>query len=193
MRRVHDACPCNARLTLKPSFTRTRLGFAGRILRQGNPRMRRLMTFLSTVAAAAAVSVPALAGSISVPIDQSRVVTFKKPVSTVFVGNPTMGDVSVIDSRHAFVLGKAFGVTNLLALDAQGNVVANDRLTVYGHTADVVTLNRGANQFTYACADKRCEAAPVPGDTQPYYTPVMGENQQRQQMGQQSAVASAAQ
>lgn len=155
--------------------------------------MRRLMTFLATVAAAAVIGVPALAGAISVPIDQSRVITFSKPVSTVFVGNPSMGDVSVIDSRHAFVLGKAFGVTNLIALDAQGNVVTNDRLTIYGHSADVVTLNRGASQFTYACADRRCEAAPVPGDVQPYYNPVMGENRNRQEMGQKSAIASAAQ
>lgn len=153
--------------------------------------MRRFKTLLVSAAAAAAIGVPALAAPISVPIDQSRVVTFDKPVSTVFVGNPSMGDVTMIDSRHAFVLGKAFGVTNLIALDARGNVVSNDPFTVYGHTANVVTLNRGSNQFTYACAGKRCEAAPVPGDDQPYYSPVMGENQQRQEMGQKSAIASA--
>ncbi len=157
--------------------------------------MRRTKLFLLSLAAAViGVAAPALAGSVTVPIDQARLVTFKQPVSTVYVGNPAMADITVIDSRHAFVLGKAFGTTNIIALDGTGKTISNDPLTILGHVASTVTLNRGPSQFTYACADSRCEAAPVPGDdNQSYYQPVMGQNTQRQDMGQKAAVASAGQ
>ena len=157
--------------------------------------MRRSKYLLIAFAAAlAGTSVPASARSISVSIDKARVIEFKTPVTTVYVGNPSMADVNMIDSRHAFVLGKAFGVTNIIALDSKGNQISNDGLTVFGHTADVVTLNRGPAQFTYTCASWHCEAAPVPGDIKkPYYDPVMSENTNRQSMGQGAAIASASQ
>src|SRR5215469_1865601 len=53
-------------------------------------------------------------GGIGVVIDQARLVSFSKPVKTVFVGNPTIVDVSMIDTQHAFLLGKTFGVTNMI-------------------------------------------------------------------------------
>lgn len=156
--------------------------------------MRRTKLYLLSLAAAViGFAAPALAGSVTVPIDQARIVTFKQPVSTVYVGNPSMADITVIDFHRVFVLGKAFGTTNIIALDASGKTVSNDPLTILGHMASTVTLNRGSNQFTYACAGSRCEAAPVPGDTTQYYQPVMGQNAQRQDMGQKAAIASAAQ
>lgn len=152
--------------------------------------MRRFT--LSAVSLSLAIlSAPAFAGAVSVPIDQAQIVTFDKAVSTVYVGNPAMADVTVVDPHRVFVLGKAFGTTNLIALDAGGKLVSNDALKVEGHQANTVTLNRGAAQFTYACAGARCEAAPVPGDvSSAYYQPVMGENTQRQSMGQAQAMAS---
>ena len=83
--------------------------------------MRRTKLYLLSLAAAViGFAAPALAGSVTVPIDQARIVTFKQPVSTVYVGNPSMADVTVIDSHRVFVLGKAFGTTNIIALDAYG-------------------------------------------------------------------------
>ena len=155
--------------------------------------MRRVKTALVAAAAAMLSAVPALAGNIAVPMDQVRMVTFDAPVSTVYVGNPAIADVTVIDARHVFVLGKAFGATNIIALDGQGKQVADKALTVFGRSANVVTLNRGASQLTYACAATRCETAPVPGDAQAAYQGVMGEVNQHQDMGQKAALASAAQ
>jgi hypothetical protein len=33
-----------------------------------------------------------------------RVLTFKTPVKTVFVGNPVIADITVIDPMHVFIL-----------------------------------------------------------------------------------------
>ncbi|MBU6442806.1 MAG: pilus assembly protein N-terminal domain-containing protein [Alphaproteobacteria bacterium] len=155
--------------------------------------MRRATFFFASIAAVTAgFALPAMAGAINVPIDQARVVAFERPVTTVFVGNPTMADVTVIDPTHVFVLGKAFGTTNLIALDARGSVLINDALSVEGHVASTVTLDRGSEQYTYACASGRCEAAPLPGDAQGTYSSVMGENQNRQDMGTKAATVASA-
>lgn len=156
--------------------------------------MRRVRSFsFLFIAAAAALSAPAMAGDIAVPMDQVRIVTFDKPVSTVYVGNPVVADVTVIDSKRVFVLGKAFGSTNVIALDAAGNQIADKALTVYGSGANMVTLNRGAEQLTYACAAARCETAPMPGDATQNFSAVMGEVSQHQSMGKQAANETASQ
>jgi Pilus formation protein N terminal region len=104
---------------------------------------------------------------LGVTIDQARLVAFPKPVKTVFVGNPTVVDVSMIDSQHAFLLGKTFGVTNMIALAADGDQISNQQVTVLNNGA-AVTINRGADQFNYMCTHAHCETAPRPGDPAAY-------------------------
>jgi len=110
------------------------------------------------------VSTQAFAGGISVPRDEVRTVTFTKPVATVYVGNPVIADISMIDSRHAFLLGKSFGVTNIVALDAAGHEVSDVPVTVSASRGSTVTLNKGSTQITLACASGHCETTPLPGD-----------------------------
>ena len=57
---------------------------------------------------------------IGVAVDEARLVSFQRPAKTVFVGNPAIADVSMVDAQHAFVLGKTMGLTNLIVLDASG-------------------------------------------------------------------------
>jgi hypothetical protein len=124
--------------------------------------MRRI---LLATAAFAALSSAAVAGSaMSVPLDEVRVVTFARAVSTLYVGNPVIADVTIIDNRHAFIQGKAFGATNVVALDASGRPVANQQIVVAGKGNSMVTLQRGSQQTTYACAASRCQSTPQPGD-----------------------------
>jgi hypothetical protein len=106
------------------------------------------------------------AGAMNVPLDEVRVVSFAKPVATLYVGNPVIADVMIIDNRHAFVQGKAFGSTNVVALDSAGHPVANQAIVVAGKggAGGTVTLQRGKEQITYACAGNRCQPAPQPGD-----------------------------
>src|SRR6201996_6085178 len=66
----------------------------------------------------------------TVSMDEARIITFPQPVATVFVGTPTIADITVIDSRHAYLLGKTFGVTNMIGLDADRNTVMNRTVAV---------------------------------------------------------------
>jgi len=106
---------------------------------------------------------------ISLSMDEVRVVTFERPVATVFVGNPSIADATVIDPHHAFVLGKTFGVTNIVALGPQSEMVADRQISVANRAGGVVTLNKGAAQFNYACTTAHCEANPLPGDQKAYF------------------------
>jgi hypothetical protein len=104
---------------------------------------------------------------IGVVVDQARMVTLDRPAKTMYIGNPTIADVSVVDARHAFVLGKTFGVTNFIALDADGRQISNQQVTVM-NGVQAVTFNQGGGQYNYSCTQVHCEAAPRPGDVPPY-------------------------
>ncbi|HEX4302664.1 MAG TPA: pilus assembly protein N-terminal domain-containing protein [Rhizomicrobium sp.] len=142
-----------------------------------------------SIAAALAISLlstSALAAGVTVPRDEVRTVTFAKPVTTVYVGNPAIADVNMIDSRHAFLLGKTFGVTNIIALDSAGREVSNVPVSVAASSRGAtVTLTRGAAQTTLACSSARCETAPLPGDAN--FTSVMGDIEKHMELGAKSA------
>jgi len=127
--------------------------------------------------------------SISVPLDEVRVVAFSQPIATVYVGNPTIADVSMIDSRHAFVLGKGFGATNIVALDADGKQVINDPISVFGHTGNIVILHRGTQQATLTCGNARCEPSPTPGDDKDSFSSRMEQLAQHQEANTKAASA----
>ncbi len=128
---------------------------------------------------------------IVVPEDEARIVKFDKPVSTIFVANPVIADVNMIDTTHAFVLGKAFGATNLIAMDQAGNAIVSRHVTVFG-SSHLITLNRGPNQFTFACASARCETASAPGDVRTWHDDNMEEVEKREDMGTKQASAGGA-
>ncbi|HWA04207.1 MAG TPA: pilus assembly protein N-terminal domain-containing protein [Rhizomicrobium sp.] len=113
-------------------------------------------------------------GGVSVVMDEARVVTFSHPVSTVFIGNPMIADATVIDPHHAFVLGKTFGVTNLIALNPQNQLVSNQQITVANRNSGAVTLNKGPNQFNYSCTLGHCETSPRPGDERTFFETTEG-------------------
>ena len=130
--------------------------------------MRR--AFFAAAALIAATPVSAAGDSVALSLDEVRTVTFKTPVATVYVGNPTIADVTMLDARHAFVQGKGYGRTNLVALNRDNVQVFNTHITVTGNNAGgTVTLNRGAQRVTLNCAGGRCEPTPMPGDDQKAY------------------------
>jgi hypothetical protein len=106
---------------------------------------------------------------LGVTIDQVRLISFPKPVKTVYVGNPVIADITMLDPQHAFLLGKTFGLTNMIALDSEGKQVSNQQVVVYNNVA-AVTVNRGPDQYDYMCTNGHCETAPRPGDPPTFVT-----------------------
>src|SRR5258708_34513006 len=115
------------------------------------------------------------AAGIEVALDQVRVLTFNGPVKTVFIGNPVIADITVIDPTHVFIMGKNFGTTNVVALDAKGRETLNEQITVLERPGSTVTLQRGAGRTTLNCSSARCQLTPTPGDDTERYAPVSGQ------------------
>lgn len=136
-----------------------------------------LATVLLTVGAAQARN-----AAVSVPLDEVRMLAFASPISTLYIGNPAIADVTMIDKRHAFVLGKSFGATNIVALDASGLEISNQQVVVFGSTGSVLTLQRGAARTTYSCVAARCEPSPQPGDGKDPFDSNMDQIAKHQQM-----------
>ncbi len=131
--------------------------------------MRRAVTLAAFVAISFVGLSPAVAGTFTVPMDEARIVTFQKPVTTIYIGNTVYADATLIDAKHAFLLGKTMGQTNLIALGADGKVISEDQIAIFGRRMGMVTLNRGSSQFNFSCTSLHCEAQPVPGDEQTYF------------------------
>lgn len=106
----------------------------------------------------------ASAEDIHVPPDQARVVTFGTPAKTVFVGNPAIADLTVIDSTHVFLLGKNLGTTNIIALDAAGHEFLDQQIVVIDRPGTLVTVQHGQGQMTLSCSSERCASIVIPGD-----------------------------
>src|SRR3954470_12491250 len=121
---------------------------------------------LAVFCAGAAPSADAAwASDLSVPLDEVTATPFGKPVATVYVGNPAIADINMIDARHAFILGKGYGSTNIVALNRQGQQISDTRINVMGNQREsTVVLNRGAARVTYACTAQHCDVTPQPGD-----------------------------
>jgi hypothetical protein len=147
-------------------------------------RIRTLLLAAATFAAG-----PAAAQNVSVPLDEVRVIAFQRPVATVYVGNPVIADITMIDPRHAFVLGKSFGGTNIVALDGTGAQISSSHVTVFSSSGATVTLQKGVNQTTYACASSRCEASPTPGDGKDVFESTMDQISKHQDLGTKTAEA----
>jgi hypothetical protein len=102
--------------------------------------------------------------TVVVPFDEVRTIAFPRSVATVYVGNPLITDVNMIDARHAFLVGKSYGATNVIALDSDGHQVSDTHVVISGGRGATVTLQRGSFHVTLSCAGPRCESAPRPGD-----------------------------
>ena len=118
---------------------------------------------IASLAFAALAAGSALADDLSVAKDQSKVVKLTAPATTVVVGNPAIADVAMQDGVTAFVTGKGFGVTNVIAMDAQGRQIASFRILVTGDQTRSVTLMRGAQVVTLSCG-ARCETVSAVGE-----------------------------
>ena len=150
--------------------------------------MRRFLA--ASILAAALTPSMAAAGDVVLSLDEVHTVTFRAPVATVYVGNPAIADITMIDARHAFVQGKSYGRTNIVALNGNGVQVFNTGVNVTGQASNAtVILNRGAQRITLNCAGNRCEPTPMPGDGKDAYDPGNAVSSQHQTAARAAAVA----
>jgi Flp pilus assembly secretin CpaC len=112
----------------------------------------------------------AIAGSaISMQTDQTQMIALASEPGTVVVGNPSIADISV-NGKQVFLHGRAFGDTNVIILDTNGNQMANFDVTVIHSANNDVAIYAArtsavapASRYSYSC-DPDCQRTMIPGD-----------------------------
>jgi len=113
----------------------------------------------------------AAAQDLVVKYDQSQLLRLPRPVSEIIIGNPSIADVTVQANDLLVITGKTFGITNVIALDAQRNVIQDQRVIVAREDARVVNLQKGGKRETYNCSPN-CNPSLVVGDDTGYFETV---------------------
>ncbi len=93
----------------------------------------------------------AQAASLSVTINQSRIISLSEPASTFVVGNPSIADANFASPTKVLILGKAYGATNMIALNASGKVILNTNLHVVTNQSHRVSLYKGSAKQSLDC------------------------------------------
>ncbi|MGZ6014693.1 MAG: pilus assembly protein N-terminal domain-containing protein [Phenylobacterium sp.] len=120
--------------------------------------------------ASAWVLTPAAAGAVDVHMDQNTVVDLPRAAGAVVVGNPAIADVSLVTPRRIALLGRAYGLTNVIVTDRMGKVIFSQEVNVAPAPGGRVSVFRGINVSNFACSP-RCERTPMPGEHKTDYDP----------------------
>jgi len=88
--------------------------------------------------------------SISIDVDDARMVKISGQPSALVVSNPFFADAS-IQGDKLVLIGKNTGRTKIIVLDLDGNQIANMMVKVQRTEANVVSLFRGGARQTLHC------------------------------------------
>lgn len=133
-------------------------------------------TLLSLAIIAGAPSTDAAsAADLIVRYDQSQLLRLPRPATEIIIGNPSIADVALQGGNLLVVTGKTFGITNVIALDSDRNVIQDQRVVVERDERTVVNLHKGATRFTYSCSPN-CETNLTIGDDKTYFDLVKTHN-----------------
>ena len=157
--------------------------------RKPNIPLRALAVVLTALFAGGTATAQAADGTISVGLDQAALVRLQDPAADIVVGNPSIADVSVENSKLLVVTGKSYGSTNIIVIGADGSQILNRNLSVVDPSDGLVTVHKGANlerAYTTYCAP-RCTAPLSIGDNKDYFDSINKQISAKQQLGQNSA------
>jgi Flp pilus assembly secretin CpaC len=110
----------------------------------------------------------ARAGDLMVRYDQSQLLRLPRAASEVIIGNPSIADVAIQGGNLLVVTGKSFGVTNIIALDAQRNVIQDQRVVVDHDDLRTLSLYKGTKRESYTCTPD-CSPTITVGDGIEYF------------------------
>jgi len=122
--------------------------------------------------------------TVAIMIDHAKVMRLPERTQTVIIGNPIIADITVQRNGIVVVTGKSYGVTNLIALDGAGAMLAESLVSVQAATESVVVVQRGLERESYSCTPN-CQPAILLGDANKYFSEVGGQAGQRNTLATQ--------
>ena len=135
-----------------------------------------LSVSVAEAAETALVNAPAHGDLLRITLDQAKIARLPPGTSTLVIGNPMIADVTMLKGGGGMVVtGKGFGQTNLIAIDASGNIIDEKQIRVEpGETTLIV--QRGNERASYSCTP-RCMPTVQLGDDTKFFSEAGGQIQ----------------
>ena len=131
--------------------------------------MLNLVRITSTALALAFLHTSAslAAQQLVVKTDQTQLISVSGNPGTVVIGNPSIADVTVHGNK-LFVHGRAYGTTNLIILDENGNQLSSLDITVMLGGENNLQIYKAGARYSYVCAPG-CEGTLQSGDAASFF------------------------
>lgn len=152
--------------------------------------VRSALLVAATVGALVAPVAGRAADMVKVELDQARIYRLAAPASTIVIGNPAIADATLQDAQTLIVTGRAYGQTNLIVLDEEGETITDVQLAVLAATENLVTVYKGAKRQSLSCLPD-CQPAAVPGDDSQHFGGILGQVSQHNGSGSGSPATTA--
>ena len=107
-------------------------------------------------------SVANAASDVTILADQAKILQVSGAPGTVVIGNPSIADVTV-QGDQVVLVGRNFGVTNVIVLDRDGRQLAALDVTVQYPDKNAVHIFKAAGRMSLVCAPV-CEDTLQVGD-----------------------------
>jgi Flp pilus assembly secretin CpaC len=120
------------------------------------PSNGKTVFFAWVIAALTASAASAQEDMLRVYMDHARVLKLDRPVSKVIVGNSQVADATVADAKTIVLTGRAFGTTNIVLLDIDGNAILDERILVSIDEGNTVRVFRQTERSVLSCTPN-CE------------------------------------
>jgi len=143
-----------------------------------------LLVGASLLAAVAIEATEARADDLIIKYDQSQLLRMPRPVAEIIIGNPSIADVTVQSSKLLVITGKSFGITNIITLDAERNVIRDQRVLVQRDVVKIVNLQRGIKRQSYNCSPQ-CNPTITVGDDTEYFGKVAANSERKIKLSEQ--------
>jgi Flp pilus assembly secretin CpaC len=140
-------------------------------------------------AALAAFALPATAASdVVIQADQAKIIRVSGQPGTVVVGNPSIADVSV-QGDQVVLMGRNYGVTNLIILDREGIQLAALDVTVQITDKNAVHVYKAGGRMSLTCAPTCEQTLQVGDETTKVFEPLTRQMQTKSDIASGTAKA----
>jgi hypothetical protein len=114
----------------------------------------------------------AAADDLVVRYDQSQLLRLPRAVSEIIIGNPSIADVTIQSGNMLVITGKTFGITNIIALDGEKNVIQDQRVVVERDDRGIVNVSRAGLRQSFSC-NPVCAPTMTIGDETTFFNQVV--------------------
>lgn len=140
------------------------------------------LTGIACAALLTVLATPAEAASeIVINADQAKIISVPGQPGMVVVGNPTIADVTV-KGDQVVLMGRNYGVTNLIILDREGNQLAALDVTVQITDKNAVHVFKAGGRMSLACAPMCEQTLQVGDDPSKVFDPLSKQMQTKSDM-----------